>query len=97
MNLLIDTHLLLWAAAWPDRLPAEARQRVKDERGRQHQRESMRGKEPTPAQLRLLDRLGITDPPADRLQASELIDALLGERRRGGGRGGGKRPLGAAP
>ncbi len=24
MNLLIDTHLLLWAAAWPDRMPAAA-------------------------------------------------------------------------
>lgn len=30
MNLLIDTHLLLWAAARPDRLPAEARQRMLD-------------------------------------------------------------------
>ncbi len=30
MNLLIDTHLLLWAAGDPDRLSAEARQLISD-------------------------------------------------------------------
>ncbi len=25
MNLLLDTHMLLWAAVWPDRLPRKAR------------------------------------------------------------------------
>ncbi|WP_397421213.1 type II toxin-antitoxin system VapC family toxin [Phenylobacterium sp.] len=30
MNLLLDTHLLLWAAGAPDRLPAAARDLVED-------------------------------------------------------------------
>ena len=30
MNLLLDTHLLLWAAGAPDRLPAVARDLIKD-------------------------------------------------------------------
>ena len=30
MKLLLDTHLLLWAAGMPDRLPAEARARMDD-------------------------------------------------------------------
>ncbi|HEX5325421.1 MAG TPA: type II toxin-antitoxin system VapC family toxin [Acetobacteraceae bacterium] len=31
MKLLIDTHLLLWAAGQPDRLPAEARMLIDDQ------------------------------------------------------------------
>ena len=30
MNLLLDTHVLLWAAGEPDRLPAEARSFIED-------------------------------------------------------------------
>ncbi len=30
MNLLLDTHVLLWAAGEPDRLPAEARSLIED-------------------------------------------------------------------
>lgn len=30
MKLLLDTHLLLWAAAFPDRLPAQARDLIAD-------------------------------------------------------------------
>jgi PIN domain nuclease of toxin-antitoxin system len=30
MKLLVDTHLLLWAAGDPDRLPAEAREAIAD-------------------------------------------------------------------
>jgi PIN domain nuclease of toxin-antitoxin system len=32
LKLLLDTHLLLWAAAMPDRLPAEARTLIGDPR-----------------------------------------------------------------
>lgn len=28
MRVLIDTHLLLWALAWPSKLPAKARRRI---------------------------------------------------------------------
>ena len=31
MKLLLDTHILLWAAGEPDRLPAEARELIADE------------------------------------------------------------------
>lgn len=30
MKLLLDTHLLIWAAGFPDRLPAEARELIAD-------------------------------------------------------------------
>ena len=30
MSLLLDTHVLLWAAATPDRLPSEARRLIED-------------------------------------------------------------------
>lgn len=31
MKLLLDTHLILWAAGYPDLLPIEARQMIEDE------------------------------------------------------------------
>lgn len=31
MKLLLDTHLLIWAAGFPDRLPVEARELIEDE------------------------------------------------------------------
>jgi PIN domain nuclease of toxin-antitoxin system len=36
MKLLLDTHLLLWAAAEPDRLPAAARMLIDDSRNELH-------------------------------------------------------------
>lgn len=34
MRLLLDTHILLWAAIWPERLPAVARAVLEDETNR---------------------------------------------------------------
>jgi PIN domain nuclease of toxin-antitoxin system len=31
MKVLLDTHLILWAAGFPDELPAEARRIIEDE------------------------------------------------------------------
>jgi hypothetical protein len=43
-----------------------------------HQREAVRQKPPTEAQLQLLARLGYHGPgPGDRLEAAEAIDSIL--------------------
>jgi hypothetical protein len=59
------------------------RQRLKDRRAAPYRKQGMEGKPVTDAQRRLLFDLGATEEPADRKEASELIDALLSERRGG--------------
>ena len=67
-----------------ERLPYEARQRVKAERTFAYLKDAMHGKPATPAQLSYLGALGYRgEPPTDRAQASALIDALL--QQQGGG------------
>jgi hypothetical protein len=58
-------------------LPADARQRIKVERAFAYLKASMAGKEPTQAQISYLRSLGYgSEPPADRAEASTLIDHL---------------------
>ena len=65
-----------------ERLPYEQRQRVKAERAVHFAKQAMVGKPATPAQLAYLAALGHPGPvPADRAEASQLIDAL---RQKGG-------------
>jgi hypothetical protein len=65
-------------------LPAEERARQKEIRTRQYQQAYMATQPPTAAQLAFLDQLGHRGPtPANRAEASELIDQFLVTRRRG--------------
>jgi hypothetical protein len=66
-----------------EQLEPEARKRLKAERTFAALKEVMRGKEVTKAQLAYLQALGYRGaPPADRAQASHLIDQLRQERGR---------------
>jgi hypothetical protein len=63
-----------------ERLPYEARQRVKAERATPYLQEAMRGKPITDKQAAYLRALGHTGPqPEDRAAASALIDRLTRE------------------
>jgi hypothetical protein len=65
-----------------ERLPYEARQRVKAERAAPYLEQAMRGKPVTERQVAFLRTLGYTGPqPEDRAAASTLIDRL---KREGG-------------
>jgi hypothetical protein len=61
-----------------EQLPYEARQRVKAERAIHYLKQGMVGKPVTAPQAALLRTLGYQGtPPADRAEASRLIEALL--------------------
>jgi len=55
-------------------LPAEERQKLKAARSEQYRREYMKAQKPTEPQVRYLKSLGCSAVPANRLQASELIE-----------------------
>lgn len=55
-------------------LPPEEKQRIKADRSDQYRREYLRAQSPTERQLCFLKSLGCEVMPANRLEASELID-----------------------
>jgi hypothetical protein len=66
-----------------ERLPYDARQRVKAERATPYVQEAMRGKPVSERQTAFLRALGYAGiPPQDRATASALIDHLQRERGR---------------
>jgi hypothetical protein len=70
-------------AIWWEGLPAEERDRLKQERARQYQQEAMATQLPTPKQLAYLDALDYRGPtPTSKAEASALID----QRKRETGR-----------
>lgn len=69
--------------AW-ERLPYTERERQKQARGRHFQQQYMAAQPVTDKQLRYLQLLGYAgDAPANRVDASALIDGLLSARRKG--------------
>lgn len=67
-----------WALWW-ESLPYAERQRLKAERSEPVIERWMAGQPPTEKQLRYLHNLGYRGPtPANRLEASKLIDGFLG-------------------
>lgn len=74
----------LWAIAWAS-LPGEVRDRAKAQRAEHYRREWMAQQQPTDRQLAHLRRLGYQGPPpANRAEASELIDRLTKGDAQGG-------------
>jgi hypothetical protein len=67
-----------------EHLPHAERERQKQERGRHFQQQYMAQLPVTPQQQAFLQRLGYAgEPPANRAEASTLIDGLLNARRGG--------------
>lgn len=70
-----------WALWW-ERQPREVKARLKAERAGEAVERWMEGQPPTARQLAFLRKLGHTgEGPANRLEASRLIDSLLQEVR----------------
>lgn len=68
-----------WALWW-ESLPREEKQRLKSERAGEAVERWMEGQPPTAKQVAYLRKLGHTgEEPANRLEASRLIDTLLRE------------------
>jgi acetyl-CoA carboxylase carboxyltransferase component len=61
------------------RLPDAERQRLKAERSERHRQEYMASQPPTEKQLAYLRNLGVATAPANRLDASQLIEGRVGK------------------
>lgn len=61
---------------WWNNLDETSRQAMKQTQAEESRKAWMGQQPPTPAQLRFLEGLGCTEQPANRWQASDLIDSL---------------------
>ena len=66
---------------WRESLTAEQKARLKADKGRPYAEQKMSGEAATPAQLRYLQGLGVTDVPDSKLQASQWIDKITGGQK----------------
>ena len=66
---------------WREGLTPEAKARLKADKGRPYAEQKMSGEAATPAQLRYLQGLGVTDVPDSKLQASQWIDKITGGQK----------------
>jgi hypothetical protein len=66
---------------WRESLPAEERQALKRTAETAHVAQHMQGQPPTAKQLKYLASLGCTTTPADKYEASRLIDQWLHEKQ----------------
>ena len=78
-NYELAIELAQYCIEW-EALSHDEKEKIKNERGKQYQLESMKGKAVTEAQLSLLEKCGVFGFSGDRYEASMKIDSIIGKK-----------------